>query len=522
MINTQTLTVDGSRQEELTEKQLLLLNNLIYREEIFDTDGRKNSIKTVGELVEKKVYSESATLQEKEWKALYDMARNDPQIANLRIVNPYRETETGAKMACFVTPEGQAYAVYAGTGANEWHDDFIAGERVSTIQQEKALDWMESLPYDDIIVSGHSKGGNKAMYVTILSDKIKTCYAFDGEGFSQEFIDHYQDRIAAKTDSIHLIASYRDFVNPLMYSIAGHKTFVVNDHGVDNPGEYHAPDVLFKHDENGNLLYELGEGDETTQEPAMEMIGDFSRYLIKHATPAERILVLSVLGQYATDFLGGENKKVRQDVLDTFSKEGIDILLRHFSKYLKMIKNTDPKKYALYKVSLKNFAVEGSIKNSLLRLGIDGIAFKSVDGIFDILEDGRINTLYTFVQGIVDGNIQGRDFTIATKERLIEAAKEVEDESWWDVTKWDCWYRVERFYGHLKLDYYAASVDRYYQKLIDVNGASIKDIERIFTEVYTIDDTTAATIDGHIQALNTEVIGKLTGIKNSIQPVASR
>lgn len=224
-MNSQTLAVDGLTQVGLAEKQLLLLNNLIYRDEIFKEYNDLPREPTIKQLLNRMKGSESATLQEKEWKALYDMARNDPQIANLRIVNPYREEETGAKMACFVTPEGQAYAVYAGTGANEWHDDFIAGERVSTIQQEKALDWMESLPYDDIIVSGHSKGGNKAMYVTILSDKIKTCYAFDGEGFSQEFIDHYQDRIAEKTDSIHLIASYRDFVNPLMYSIAGHKTF---------------------------------------------------------------------------------------------------------------------------------------------------------------------------------------------------------------------------------------------------------------------------------------------------------
>lgn len=37
--------------------------------------------------------------------------------------------------------------------------------------------------YDSITVTGHSKGGNKAQYVTVLSDKVDRCISMDGQGF---------------------------------------------------------------------------------------------------------------------------------------------------------------------------------------------------------------------------------------------------------------------------------------------------------------------------------------------------
>lgn len=112
------------------------------------------------------------------------MAEGDSETLDLTLVSTYYEEATGAHMACFVDKDGQAYAVFAGTGANKWRNDCVAGAMADSPQQVKALQWFESLPYDDIIVSGHSKGGNKAMYVTVLSDKADECYVFDGEGFS--------------------------------------------------------------------------------------------------------------------------------------------------------------------------------------------------------------------------------------------------------------------------------------------------------------------------------------------------
>ena len=39
------------------------------------------------------------------------------------------------------------------------------------------------------------KGGNKAQYVGILSDKVDRVLSLDGQGFSKEFVEKYQDLI---------------------------------------------------------------------------------------------------------------------------------------------------------------------------------------------------------------------------------------------------------------------------------------------------------------------------------------
>ena len=87
-----------------------------------------------------------------------------------------------------------------------------------------------------------------------------------------------------------------------------------------------------------------------------------------------------------------------------------------------------------------------------------------------------------------------RDFSQSTKERLLSMAKEVEEEPWWNVFRWDCWYRMENRIGLLNIDYYADNINSYYRKLIDINNASCKNIEKIFDKVYEIDNHCGADL----------------------------
>lgn len=109
-----------------------------------------------------------------------------------------------------------------------------------------------------------------------------------------------------------------------------------------------------------------------------------------------------------------------------------------------------------------------------------------------------------------------RDFSQEAKEMLLGAAKETEDEKWWEVKKWDCWYKVEKFFGTLEWDLYAGNVDSYYRKLIDINDASVKDIERIFENVYGIDNNYATTINSELENLKSKVTNVLVRLKESI------
>lgn len=506
----------------LTEAQLLLLNNLIYRNEFSNPDKfGDNNGKTVREILENVSNSPQQTLTEEEWDAIYAMAQSDtgnPSILDLRVTNMNYEPDTGAKMACFADENGQAYAVFAGTGANEWRDDCVAGTMVDSPQQQRALAWFESLPYDNITVSGHSKGGNKAMYVAIVSDKAGECYAFDGEGFSLEFCEEYKDEIERKKHKIHLRASYRDFVNVLLINIAGDVKYIVNDVGIANASEYHAPNSLFKY-ENGKIVYALGDGDENSQDPTMEMLNEFTKYLIENATEAEKILALSVLGELLTQFLGGNSGVVREDIIEMFGVEGAEIIIRYLTKYLQDLKVSDPATYLKYRVAFGEFS--GDLLGAgfwQFLLGSFLIEPLSKDILFDKIADGTVLKYYKIGEFFLGGNVRGRDFSQAIKTTMINAAKETEDEAWWQVNRWNCWYKVEKFFGGLQWDQYTGKVDEYYRKLIDINDSSVQDIEKIFDEVYEIDEKFSSKVSQATDRLDTNVLRKLENLKNSILP----
>lgn len=85
--------------------------------------------------------------------------------------------------------------------------------------QKEALDYIECLPYEDITVVGHSKGGNKAMYVAVTSGKVSRNISMDGQGFSKEFIDKYWAEINEKGAIITNYSVSSDYVHVLLFPV---------------------------------------------------------------------------------------------------------------------------------------------------------------------------------------------------------------------------------------------------------------------------------------------------------------
>ena len=161
----------------MTEIQILMLNNLIY-DPIFSSEGAEAF--SVGELlafIDTDVYKKQGNLfgpatTKEEWDNLIQLAAEDEQLCRLRITERKNDLQTGAKAICFYDEQkDEAVVVFAGTGYNEWRDNFTAGTQTDTKQQIDALEWFETLNYENITVSGHSKGGNKAMYIAVCSEK---------------------------------------------------------------------------------------------------------------------------------------------------------------------------------------------------------------------------------------------------------------------------------------------------------------------------------------------------------------
>lgn len=132
------------------------------------------------------------------------------------------------------TDQNSVYVVYRGTGDGEWPDNGIGMTSAATIQQKRALSYFEEvvetmdLSADTrVIITGHSKGGNKAQFVSMetkYEDLITICYSVDGQGFSQQAIDAWKERYGLdgyeeRAEKIYGIHGENDYVNVLGNSI---------------------------------------------------------------------------------------------------------------------------------------------------------------------------------------------------------------------------------------------------------------------------------------------------------------
>lgn len=108
-----------------------------------------------------------------------------------------------------------------------------------------------------------------------------------------------------------------------------------------------------------------------------------------------------------------------------------------------------------------------------------------------------------------------RDFSEKSKQELIRLVAEVENEPLWNVTRWDCWYHLDSILKD-KLNIYIHNVRDYQRKMIDLNNTSVKDIERIFKEVYDIDSAFSDKLNKINNELESKVNSKLQKITESI------
>mgnify|MGYP000907444284 CR=1 FL=1 len=266
----------------LSDDLLLLLDNLIYLKEI-DND---QSVKRVLGIAENQIANGknpgTGGLEIEDWKKIIN-AFNAPENSHLKnyVVQNYVPNDNGMRAAAFVDNADaptDVNIVFRGTGSPyEWHDNGEGGYLTETVQQRKAAEYINSLPKEwgnDLTVTGHSKGGNKAQFVTIVTDRISRCVSFDGQGFSPEFFEKYAKEIAERKDFITSISAKSDYVNVLMIPIAGTRLYI------DVEGESfianHFPHIML--DENGKLL-PMGEESDFSK-----FINDYSMYILMNVT----------------------------------------------------------------------------------------------------------------------------------------------------------------------------------------------------------------------------------------------
>ena len=229
----------------LSEKQMLLLDCFMYSDL-----APKNCGKTMEDII--KQYTDpstgkvSVTLLEKSGVNLsgdlpghYDYLADimneineDPKLRSLSITHTTEEYKGSIRAACFVDTDGDATVAFRGTGGSyrQWNNNFEGYGDSSQQSQEAAATFINSLPFKSVDVTGHSNGGDQAMYVAIVcGDKVRRCVSYEGQGVSKEFVIEHSDEIAQNKNKIKNICASKDFVSPLLISVAGETLYIESD-----------------------------------------------------------------------------------------------------------------------------------------------------------------------------------------------------------------------------------------------------------------------------------------------------
>lgn len=287
----------------LSTAQLLALNTLMYMSEapfpqVLDFEGY-----TVRQLIDSfeprliqpdREYDCSIT--GREWLLLLDTIRQDPILLNMEIDATHIDQEEGGggghSAVLISQTHSEAVVVFKGTQSpEEWADNFAGVNLADTPQQRNALNWYRriyrQLRLEDyhITVTGHSKGGNKAKYVSILDPSVDRCVSFDGQGFSELFIDKYSPLISQRQRVIESHSAEYDFVNFLFTNIGSAYFYVASPLENAGFGRNHSPSAMMHFIPGGGFrMVKAPHG----QASGIQAISRFSDDFFRSITPKRR------------------------------------------------------------------------------------------------------------------------------------------------------------------------------------------------------------------------------------------
>ena len=274
----------------LNTKQLLYLNVLM------NADGlcRDGFGENVGELARRLLPG----AQGKERTILENILADD-HLSGMAILHPACEA-WGAGYCAFADGREELVVAFRGTTTGaEWYDNFIAANQADGAHQTAALQYLEGLElsdYDTVTVTGHSKGGNKAMYCAAVSGHVDRCVSFDGQGFSDAFMEKYAYRVAERWNRIENHCAGGDYINILLNGI-GERFYYQT---------YNPSGNFFLNHELTAMCDDAGEMRPSAQEPEIGKLKEFMDAFF-HSLSGERMEeVLDLLGRAFALILKGD------------------------------------------------------------------------------------------------------------------------------------------------------------------------------------------------------------------------
>lgn len=533
----------------LSDEQLMLLEQLTY----LNKDVAKAAGVTPGSY--KSVYSllchynedalaelESKGGEYPKWAAIIRAIQADPELygdgsgnGSLKIVD-YDKDQVNA--ICYDDGAGGAIVTFKGTsGKHEWADNAYGLSETDTPRQKAALDYIENLPYDNVTVVGHSKGGNKAQYVTLLSDKVNRCVSMDGQGFSPEFLEKYYAEIENKSDLIRNYYLEQDYVNILLFPVPGSNQICIEGSSDVKMHEHHFASSFYQYeqDENGNwrVVYVNGE---TQLKPGqrsalMQYLHELTCFILNVMPAKDREEFGVYIGALLAILLTGEytyqGKSYTRDQVMSFllsDQEMFSMLLAYVMKYTETYELTNDEIASLLEfLGLSEFFAE-----LITAIGTDPV-LKQMYGsgkitlgdvflwLMNQLKDGERDKIIEAIIGAVSpetrdlwrsiedeyvaippfdpakANQNGtsraavvRDFSANTHALLMNAITEMTANTFGTVSHWRN-YASEDWYDDLVISNLISGITHYFDQLDQLNGRCREEITKVFDNANELD-----------------------------------
>lgn len=290
-----------------------------------------------------------------EYTVLREAVKNE-EIGNLKICcqSANMGYDFGTAACTFQSGDGSGYyIVYRGTGDGEWPDNGIGMTEAATIQQNRALSYFEEVvetldigKENRVIVTGHSKGGNKAQFVTMetkYENLVDACYSVDGQGFSDAAIAKWKDRYGdekydRRREKIYGIHGENDYVSVLGSSVilAGHIRYIKTPVEKTDFAGYHDIKYMFASltadEETGNYITTF-HGRKNCDVPNRGELGEYAAALsagMMKLAPGERDGCAAAIMQLM-EASGGQKKgingeKLTLEDMKDFTIQGIPLI----------------------------------------------------------------------------------------------------------------------------------------------------------------------------------------------------
>lgn len=555
---------------QLTDEQIMLLEQLTYLEDKVAREadvvlGPYDSVESLLRQFDEDALAELEDSDEqfeglisgKQWAAIIRQIQNDPELCSLDIAGK----DDSVPAICFTDPNDPDSAVVAfkgTTGQKEWWDNGSGFGLSDTEKQKEALEYIENLPYDSITVTGHSKGGNKAQYVTVLSDKVDRCISMDGQGFSQEFLDRYYAEIEKKGGSITNYYLDGDFVSILLFPIPGSAQVCIEGDDSIILEKNHVPSSFYRYyqDEDGYWhILENKSGDPAlvigTREEVMVYLHELTVFLLNVMPEEDKRKAGDYIGNILAILMGQgdfpiEDKVYNKDNVAEYllsDKEMLAKLLAYFIKYVETYNLTDEEVRSLAEVlgldktlaAIEEDMAEDNKTLSGFISDAGGLLNLIINQIRDGKEDPVIEWLLKWIGGweseevgedMVDfwrslekeyqsipefdpekarADAAGkgakiRDFSEKTYSILMSAILSVEADTYGSVSGWSG-YAGEEWYDTLLIPNAVGGINAYFERVSEINRQCRESAERVFAEANEADQENAKRLQSLVDEI---------------------